>query len=170
VRLFYLGGLPGSAERAAEAVRERYPGAQVCGAYCPSFEAWGTEAEEARIAAAVREAAPDILLVGLGTPKQEKWIAANKDRLGVPVSIGVGASFEMAGGVVRRAPRWLQRIGMEWSFRLLQEPTRLWRRYMLRDLPCFVGLALRAVASRKSTRSRYSSQPVSTNGTLERLR
>ena len=153
-RLFYLGGAPGAAKGAAEAVCRRYPGAQVCGTYCPPFEAFGTEAEEARIHAAIREADPDILLVGLGAPKQEKWIAANKHKLRVPVSIGVGGSFEMACGVVRRAPRWMQRLGMEWSYRLMQEPTRLWRRYLLRDLPLFLSLLFDAAVSRTSLEKR----------------
>ena len=112
LRLFFLGGAPGAAELAREAVLKRYPGAQICGLYCPPFEHFATEAEQEKIRAAVRAAQPDILLVGFGAPKQEKWIAANKDLLSVPVSIGVGGSFEMAGGVVSarrsgcRRPGW----------------------------------------------------------------
>ena len=140
IRLFYLGGAPGAAEEAAAAVTARFPGAQVCGCYCPSFEDFGTPEEEGRITTAIRAAQPQALLVGLGAPKQEIWIAANKERLGVPVCIGVGGSFEMAAGRVRRAPRWMQRTGLEWSYRLIQEPARLWRRYLLRDLPTLVSL------------------------------
>ena len=123
IRLFFLGGIPGAADLAAEAVRKQFPTAQVCGTYSPSFAEFDTPAEQARIRAAVRAAQPDILLVGLGAPKQEKWIHANKDLLGVPVSIGVGGTFEMAGGVRRRAPLWMQQAGMEWVFRFAQEPT-----------------------------------------------
>ena len=146
-RLFFLGGKPGAADKAAEEVRRRYPTAQVCGTYCPPFETFDTAAEQWRIQDAVRAAQPDILLVGFGAPKQEKWIAANKDIVAVPVSIGVGGTFEMAGGDVRRAPSWTQRIGMEWAYRFLQEPTRLWRRYFVKDLPFFLSLLWRSATA-----------------------
>jgi len=148
LRLFFLGGAPGAAEGAARAVQSRYPRAQVCGAYCPPASVFDTEEEQARIAAAVRRSAPDVLLVGLGAPKQEKWIAAHKHLLGVPVSIGVGGTFEMAAGMVSRAPRWMQHIGLEWSWRLALEPGRLYRRYLARDLPFLLGLTLCTLAAR----------------------
>src|SRR5262245_35800038 len=150
LKLFFLGGAPGAAERAAAAARARYPGVQICGIYCPSFEEFGSDAEEARPADAIRRAAPDILLVALGAPKQEKWIAAHQTQLGVPVAIGVGGSFEMAGGLIHRAPLWMQRAGMEWLHRLAREPGRLWRRYLVRDLPLFFGLIAQTVLSRWS--------------------
>ena len=146
VRLFFLGGAPCAADLAAEAVRRRHPGAQICGTYCPPKEQFDTESEQANILEAIRAAQPDILLVGFGAPKQEKWIAANKYRLGVPVAIGVGGSFEMAGGVVRRAPEWMQTVGLEWSYRLCQEPKRLAHRYLVRDLPFLVGLMAQTAA------------------------
>ncbi len=105
LRLFFLGGAPCAADLAKDAVLRRHPAAQICGTYCPPFETFSTEEEQQRIREIVRAAQPDILLVGFGAPKQEKWIAANKDLLSVPVSIGVGGSFEMAGGVVKRAPK-----------------------------------------------------------------
>ncbi len=148
LRLFFLGGRPCAADLARDAVLKRYPGAQICGTHCPSAETFSTEATQAEIREAVRAAQPDILLVGFGAPKQEKWIAANKDLLSVPVSIGVGGSFEMAGGVVRRAPAWMQESGLEWAYRFLQEPTRLWDRYFVRDLPFFVKMAGRTWAGR----------------------
>jgi len=150
LRLFFLGGAPGAAELASAAVLKIHPGAQICGVYCPPRETFETEEEQANIRAAVREAQPDILLVGFGAPKQEKWIAANKEGLSVPVSIGVGGSFEMAGGVVRRAPVWMQQAGLEWAYRFVQEPKRLWHRYFVRDMRFFVRLALSAVVSRQS--------------------
>ena len=148
LRLFFLGGAVGAAELAKEAVLRRYPAAHVCGTYCPPAELFATEAEQSRIRERVRAAQPDILLVGFGAPKQEKWIAANKDLLSAPVSIGVGGSFEMASGLVRRAPVWMQDAGMEWAYRFLQEPTRLWQRYFVRDLPFFITLLWRALAER----------------------
>jgi N-acetylglucosaminyldiphosphoundecaprenol N-acetyl-beta-D-mannosaminyltransferase len=148
LRLFFLGGLPGAAAKAAEAVEQRYPGARVVGTYCPPPELFDTEAEQERIRRVVRQAAPDILLVALGAPKQEKWIARNKDALGVPVSIGVGGSFELAAGIHRRAPKWLQRLGLEWFYRFAQEPRRLFRRYFVNDMPYLAGAAARALTRR----------------------
>jgi N-acetylglucosaminyldiphosphoundecaprenol N-acetyl-beta-D-mannosaminyltransferase len=150
LRLFLLGGAPGAAEGAAQAVRSRFPDAQICGMYCPSFEEFGTVAEESRIAAAIRAADPNVLLVAFGAPKQEKWILSTMEVLRIPVSIGVGGSFEMAAGIVRRAPGWMQRSGTEWIHRLMQEPQRMWRRYICRDLPFFAVLLIRTLQSRAS--------------------
>lgn len=156
LRLFFLGGVPGSAAKAAETVEQRYPNARVAGTYCPPFATFDTEEEQARIRDIVRKASPDLLLVALGAPKQEKWIAANKDLLGVPVSIGVGGSFEMAAGIRRRAPVWLQRAGLEWFYRFSQEPKRLFRRYLVDDLPYLAGAAVRAVVRRLRDPARLS--------------
>jgi N-acetylglucosaminyldiphosphoundecaprenol N-acetyl-beta-D-mannosaminyltransferase len=150
LRLFFLGGAEGAADKAKDAVLQRYPAAVVCGTYCPPFALFDTEAEQSRIREQVRAAEADILLVGFGAPKQEKWIAANKDLLSVPVSIGVGGTFEMAGGLVRRAPVWMQDAGLEWAYRFLQEPTRLWERYFMRDLPFLVALLWRTAISRQN--------------------
>ena len=149
LRLFFLGGAPCAADLAKDAVLKIYPGAQICGTYCPPFETFATEAEQNQIREVVRAAQPDILLVGFGAPKQEKWIAANKDLLSVPVSIGVGGSFEMAGGVVKRAPAWMQDCGLEWAYRFLQEPSRLWRRYFVRDLPFFIKMVWQTLMERR---------------------
>ena len=148
LRLFFLGGPPEAAERAAELLRERFPGVQICGTYCPPKETFDTPEEQAKIAQRIHATTPDVLLVGLGAPKQEKWIARYKMTLGVPVSIGVGGSFEMAAGMVRRAPRWVRKVGMEWSWRLMQDPKRLYRRYICRDMPLLAKLILEAVALR----------------------
>jgi N-acetylglucosaminyldiphosphoundecaprenol N-acetyl-beta-D-mannosaminyltransferase len=143
LRLFFLGGVPGSASLAADAVRARYPHAQIVGTYCPAFETFHTDQEQQAIADEIARARPDILLVGLGAPKQEKWIVENKERLGVPVSIGVGGTFEMASGIQRRAPRWMQRTGLEWCYRMLRDPKRLVRRYLGQDLPFLFTLLAR---------------------------
>jgi N-acetylglucosaminyldiphosphoundecaprenol N-acetyl-beta-D-mannosaminyltransferase len=144
LRLFFLGGKLGAADSARQEVLRRFPGAQIVGHYCPPFETFETEAEQERIHELIRAADPDVLLVGLGAPKQEKWIVANKARLGVPVSIGVGGTFEMASGQVKRAPRWLQRVGLEWAYRLVQDPRRLYRRYLCNDLPFLFRLMAQA--------------------------
>jgi exopolysaccharide biosynthesis WecB/TagA/CpsF family protein len=148
LRLFLLGGVPGSAARAAEAIERLYPNARIVGTYCPPHETFDTAEQQDRIRKIVRHAAPDILLVAFGAPKQEKWIAANKESLGVPVSIGVGGAFEMAAGVKRRAPPWVQDAGLEWLYRFAQEPGRLFHRYWLDDLPYLVGAAARAAVRR----------------------
>ena len=156
LRLFFLGGAECAADAAKDAVLRRYPAAVVCGTYCPPREVFRTEAEQARIREQVRAAEADILFVGFGAPKQEKWIAANKDLLGVPVCIGVGGSFEMAAGLVRRAPVWMQNAGLEWAYRFLQEPTRLWQRYFVRDLPFLLVLVCRVLAERRASAAAVS--------------
>ena len=158
LRLFFLGGAPQAAELAREAVTAKYPGVQICGVYCPPYETFESVEEQARIREVVCSAQPDILLVGFGAPKQEKWIAANKELLSVPVSIGVGGSFEMAGGVVKRAPMWMQQVGLEWAYRFSQEPARLWHRYFVRDLGFLVTLAVRTVALRHAAKRRSSDE------------
>jgi N-acetylglucosaminyldiphosphoundecaprenol N-acetyl-beta-D-mannosaminyltransferase len=148
IRLFLLGGAPGAADAAADAVHLRYPSAQICGTYCPPIARFDDPEEQEHIRSIVRAAQPDILLVAFGAPKQEKWIAGHKDEIGVPVSIGVGGTFEMASGLVKRAPLWAQRCGLEWAFRCAQEPMRLFRRYFLQDLPFLLKLTARAMMTR----------------------
>lgn len=96
----------------------------------------------------IRTAKPDVLLVALGAPRQDEWIAANRERLGVPVSIGVGGTLDVLSGRSARAPSFMRALGFEWLFRLAREPRRLWRRYVLGDLPAFVHLMRGAISSR----------------------
>lgn len=147
LKIFLLGGSPGAADSARDAVIRKYPNAQIVGTYCPPFETFGTPAEQSLILSKVAEANPDVLMVAFGAPKQEKWIDQNKFVLGVPVAIGVGGSFEMAAGVVKRAPQWMRRTGTEWFFRFLQEPTRLWDRYFKNDMPFLLSLAIRTAVA-----------------------
>lgn len=154
LRLFLLGGLPGAAERAAAQARAAWPRANICGIYCPHPARFETSDEQKSIRDAVRAASPDVLFVALGAPKQEKWIHANKRLLNVPVSIGIGGTFELASGAVQRAPRWMQRAGLEWAFRVAQEPRRLFRRYFVDDAPFFVGAVVRAIRRRRETQTR----------------
>lgn len=146
LRLYLLGGRPGAAARAAQVLTERHPGLVVCGVDSPPLGFDRDEALNRRALAKIRAARPDVLFVGLGAPKQEKWIHRWRHDAGVPVSIGVGVSFEFVAGLVRRAPRLLQRVGLEWAWRLLMEPRRLWRRYLVEDTR-FVWLFLRQWAS-----------------------
>jgi len=131
LRVFFLGGRPGAADAAAASLQARHPDLDVCGTYCPAFGFERDAAECAKIVAAINAARPHLLFVGLGAPKQEYWMHANRDVLSVPMSLGIGVSFEFVGGLVERAPRWMQTTGLEWLFRLLVEPRRLWRRYLL---------------------------------------
>jgi exopolysaccharide biosynthesis WecB/TagA/CpsF family protein len=129
-RHFFYGGEPGVAERLAESLKMRFPGLNVVGTYSPLFRPL-TAAEDEEIVALIGRAAPDVLWVGLGTPKQERWMHAHKDKLRVPVLVGVGAAFDMLSRRKRQAPRWIREHGLEWFFRLMQEPRRLWRRYLV---------------------------------------
>lgn len=126
---FFYGGVPGIADLLARTEHERH-GIRVAGTYCPPFRPL-TEAEEKEVQSIVRAANPDILWVGLSTPKQEKWMYEHRDKLQVPVMLGVGAAFDMNTGRLRRAPLWMQNSGLEWFFRLVIEPRRLWRRYLI---------------------------------------
>lgn len=125
---FFYGGSPGVPEALAARLAERYPGMRVAGTLSPPFRPL-TPDEEESIVAQINAAEPDYVWVGLGTPKQDLWIAANRDRLQAPVLLAVGAAFDFLAGRRRRAPRWMQRSGTEWIYRLATEPRRLARRY-----------------------------------------
>jgi N-acetylglucosaminyldiphosphoundecaprenol N-acetyl-beta-D-mannosaminyltransferase len=142
-RVFYLGAAEGVAAKAAEELSSRFPGLEVVGTYSPpmDFELDPEQVEQAR--RQVIEAGPDICFVGLGSPKQEVWVHTNYLKMGAPVTIGVGAGLDFVAGVVRRAPKPLQAVGLEWLWRLCLEPRRLWRRYLLHDL-LFLRLLMRA--------------------------
>lgn len=131
LRVFLLGGCPGSADKAAVRLRALYPGLIVCGTCCPPLGFEKNPILQRAIELQIRTARPHFLFVALGAPKQEYWIYEHARQLGVPITMGIGGSFEMVGGVLRRAPLWLQRIGFEWLYRLAQEPRRLWKRYLI---------------------------------------
>ncbi|MGH7995599.1 MAG: WecB/TagA/CpsF family glycosyltransferase [Opitutaceae bacterium] len=127
-RIFFLGGTPEVAADAAHRVEVEHPGLPAVAHFSPPFRPFGPE-DDAEIAARIKAAAPDLLFVSFGCPKQEKWIAAHYRQLGVPVTMGVGATVDFLAGRVCRAPRWMRRGGIEWGFRLAREPRRLFRRY-----------------------------------------
>ena len=137
-RCYVLGGRPGIAERATQALARRWPGLAVVGAHDGYF----SEAEAAAVAAEIRRAAPDLVLVGLGSPRQETWAMRYREAAGARLYWCVGASLEILAGEEPATPRWMQRAGVEWCFRLLRHPRRFWRRYLL-GLPRFVWLVLR---------------------------
>jgi N-acetylglucosaminyldiphosphoundecaprenol N-acetyl-beta-D-mannosaminyltransferase len=135
-RHFFYGGAEGVAELLAQKLREKFPRLNVAGTYTPPFRPL-TAAEENELAERLRATRPDIFWVGLSTPKQEKFMAKYLSRLDVTLMVGVGAAFDFHAGRVKQAPRWMQRSGLEWFFRLCCEPRRLWKRY-LRNNPRFV--------------------------------
>jgi N-acetylglucosaminyldiphosphoundecaprenol N-acetyl-beta-D-mannosaminyltransferase len=142
VRHFFFGGAPGIPEKLAETLRSRFSGLDVVGT-C-SLE------EEKGIVEVINTAAPDILWVGLSTPKQEKWMYAQRDQLRVPVLVGVGAAFDIHSAMKQQAPVWMQEHGLEWIFRLFQEPQRLWRRYILYGSEFIFYVTLELLGLRKS--------------------
>jgi N-acetylglucosaminyldiphosphoundecaprenol N-acetyl-beta-D-mannosaminyltransferase len=127
-RQYYYGGAPGLADRLRGELAKRFPGLVVAGTFSPPFGAVPDDEDQATVRM-INEARPDIVWVGLSTPKQEYWMAGHVGRIDAPVMIGVGAAFDFLAGTKRQAPRWMQRNGLEWLFRLLSEPRRLWRRY-----------------------------------------
>lgn len=119
-------------------LKETFPNIQVVGLNSPPFRPLTLEEDESVIAQ-INEAAPDVLWVGLGTPKQDRWIHERRNRLNVPVAVGVGATFKFYSGRLKRAPAWLGNSGLEWLWRLASEPRRVWRRVFI-DAPQFIGL------------------------------
>lgn len=128
-KLFFLGSQPGVAKKAADILMQRNPGLIVSGVYSPPIGFEHDQKENEKIVHMIEKYIPDVLCVGLGSPKGEKWLWKIRDRIAVPVLISTGASFDFIAGKVKRAPLWMQKAGLEWLFRLIQEPRRLWKRY-----------------------------------------
>ena len=149
-RQFYYGGGPGLADRLAATLKARYPTLSVAGTLTPPFRPLTPNEDEALVAR-INAAKPDIVWVGLSTPKQELWMASHVDRLIAPVLVGVGAAFDFLAGTKSQAPAWMQRSGLEWTYRLAQEPRRLWKRYA-RIVPLFLVLALVQLVTRRFRR------------------
>ena len=147
-RHFLYGGAEGVPELLATRLADRFPGLEITGAFAPPFRPL-TDAEDEEIVQRINAARPDIVWVGLSTPKQERWMASHLGRLEAPVMVGVGAAFDFHAGLKRQAPKWIQGTGLEWLFRLITEPRRLWRRY-LRNNPVFLAsVALQATGLRR---------------------
>lgn len=129
IRVFLFGAAPGVAERAASTVEARYPGVRVVGAYSPPFGFERDPDETRRSLDRIRSAEPELLLVGLGAPKQELWVHANQSEIRARVALCIGATIDFLAGERARAPSWMQRVGLEWFHRMVQEPKRLVPRY-----------------------------------------
>lgn len=152
--VYFLGGSPGTADAASRILAQRYPGLRVAGTACPPFGFERRPEEVERVRAAVRAARPDIVLVCLGAPKQEVLIAQLRRDLPGSWFLPLGMSFGFVAGEVRRAPLRLQNLGLEWVHRMVQEPGRLTRRYLVHGLPFAARLALHALRLRRERRAR----------------
>jgi N-acetylglucosaminyldiphosphoundecaprenol N-acetyl-beta-D-mannosaminyltransferase len=151
-RHFFYGSTDETLAALVRRLSTRYPGIVVAGTYVPPFRTL-SPGEDAEIVEQINAAAPDIVWVGLGMPKQELWIAAHQGRLTAPVLMAVGAAFDFHAGIVRQAPPWIQRSGLEWLFRLTQEPRRLWRRYLIGNTRFLWLLAQSKLGGSRPTRS-----------------
>lgn len=143
-RHFFYGGNEGVPELLAERLTQRFPGLQVAGTYSPPFRPLTKEEDDA-INSQINDSGADIVWVGLSTPKQERWMHDHMGRLKAPVMIGVGAAFDFHAGLKKQAPYWMQRSGLEWFFRLVTEPRRLWRRYLINNPAFLWGLLIQTL-------------------------
>lgn len=159
--VFFLGGNPGAAEAAAAELARRYPGLRVAGTECPPMGFESDATYMANLKTKLSAVAPDIVLVALGFPKQERLIAELRPCLARAWFLGIGVSFSFVSGEIRRAPRWMQAAGLEWLHRLVQEPGRLARRYLVHGLPFAARLlAVSALAGFHGEPTQSSSAPV----------
>jgi N-acetylglucosaminyldiphosphoundecaprenol N-acetyl-beta-D-mannosaminyltransferase len=151
----YGGRNQGALVQLALNLRRRFPGVKIVGGYSPPYRDLTPEEEQA-IVDEINHSKADVVWVGIGVPKQEKWMAAFRDRLEAPVLVGVGAAFDFHAGLVPQAPDWMQRTALEWAYRLAHEPRRLWKRYAKYN-PAFVAAFVsQYLRSRSSTRSHTS--------------
>jgi N-acetylglucosaminyldiphosphoundecaprenol N-acetyl-beta-D-mannosaminyltransferase len=128
-RHFFYGGAPGVADELARVLSESH-GIRVAGTFCPPFRPL-TPAEDEEVVDLINSSNPDVVWVGLSTPKQETWMYEHRDKLNVPAMFGIGAAFDINTGRLQQAPSWMRENGLEWLFRLLAEPRRLWHRYLV---------------------------------------
>lgn len=131
--MFFLGAAEGVAAKAAENLMKRYKGLQVVGTYSPPFGFEKNSEEMNKIKEMIKRVHPHILIVGLGCPKQEKFMYYHCKELGVPISFGLGASLDFEAGNIKRAPKWMADHGLEWLFRITQDPKRMAKRYLIDD-------------------------------------
>ena len=132
-----------------EVMEEKYPGVKIVGTFVPPFREVFSKEENQQMIDAINAVKPDMLLVSLTAPKQDIWIAENLEKLETHLAIGIGGAFEVAAGMIQRAPLWMQKSGLEWLYRFLQEPKRMFRRYLV-EAPVFIPLIIK---QRFSTRS-----------------
>jgi N-acetylglucosaminyldiphosphoundecaprenol N-acetyl-beta-D-mannosaminyltransferase len=149
--IFLLGASPGVAETLKQVMGAKHPGVQIVGTFVPPFRAVFSQDENVQMIQAINAVKPDILLVSLTAPKQDIWIAENLAKLDTHVAIGIGGAFEVAAGMINRAPVWMQKAGLEWFYRFLQEPKRMFKRYFV-EAPVFIPLIIQQKLSKRSGR------------------
>lgn len=157
-KLFFLGGLPGAIERSAELLAARYPGLRIVGMHCPPMSFENDPNENRKTVDMIKASGADLLFVGLGTPKQELWIARHHAELGVPVSIGIGASFDFVAGMQKRAPVVMQKLGFEWLWRLVLDPKRMYRRYLIDDPEFFLLIWRQRQAAKRARAQQHKTR------------
>lgn len=144
---FFLGAKEGVGELLKKQTEATYPGIQIKGVYSPPFAEKFSDEENEKMIAMINAAAPDILWVSLTAPKQDRWIEEHFHRLNVHIAIGIGGAFEVAAGLIDRAPAFMQKNGLEWLYRFYKEPRRLFRRYLI-EAPAFIPLVLKQKRNR----------------------
>jgi N-acetylglucosaminyldiphosphoundecaprenol N-acetyl-beta-D-mannosaminyltransferase len=154
-RHYFYGGKEGVPAELAERLKQRFPKIDVVGQYSPAFRPL-TEVEDETVIRAINSAEPDIVWVGLSTPKQERWMASHRASLHASVLIGVGAAFDFLSGRLSQAPRWMMNIGLEWLFRLMMEPRRLWKRYTINNVLFLYYLFLETAGIKRRNQERIS--------------
>lgn len=147
-RPYFLGAEAAVLDEALRRLRQRFPSLQIAGAHHGYF----SDDEEAQVMEGIADSKADCLFIAISSPRKERLLAAYKQRLGVPFLMGVGGSLDVMAGKVRRAPAWMQRFGLEWFYRLLQEPRRMWRRYLVTNT-LYAGLLLREIVFRRARRT-----------------
>jgi len=147
-KFFLLGASDRVAEQLADRLKEKYPALQIVGTYSPPFVATFSDEENNKMVDMVNRSGADVLWVSLTAPRQDYWIFEHFDRLNISIAVGVGAAFDVVAGNIKRAPLWMQKIGLEWFFRLSREPGRLSRRYLL-EAPAFIPLILKQALQKK---------------------
>ena len=141
ISIFLLGASPGVAETLKEVMEAKHPEVKIVGTFVPPFREVFSKEENQQMIEAINAVKPDLLLVSLTAPKQDIWIAENLAKLDTHVAIGIGGAFEVAAGMIQRAPLWMQKSGLEWLYRFLQEPKRMFRRYFV-EAPVFIPLII----------------------------
>ena len=139
-KLYFLGAKKQVVKKAVENLYQRYPTLKIVGWHDGYFNF----NQDTNIVNAIRDAGPDVLFVAMSTPLKERFISKNLKRLSVPVCIGVGGSFDIAAGICKLAPEWVSKMGLEWFYRMIQEPKRLWKRYLVTN-SVFIWLILREI-------------------------
>jgi len=140
--VFLLGASPGVAETLKIVMEAKYSNVKIAGTFVPPFRAVFSEEENQQMIDAINAVKPDILLVSLTAPKQDIWIAENLSMLNTHLAIGIGGAFEVAAGMIKRAPMWMQKSGLEWLYRFWQEPKRMFKRYFV-EAPVFIPLIIK---------------------------